>query len=138
MTNGKIVGISIAAAVIGIGIGVAGYASFGPVKTKEIQVQVLVTPSPTPTLSPSESPGATGQTAQSDEAAIFAAIKTYDGSAGNFSTPKIVGNYATATQGRGASYFLKKVNGTWSVISAGNGQSTEELQKLGVPPALYQ
>lgn len=138
MNTRKVFGIAIGAAVVGGAIGALGYASFAPEKTKEVQVQVLVTPSSTPTPSPVGSPVVSEPVTQSDDAAILAAIKTYDGSAGNFSTPKIVGSYAMATQARGASYFLKKSNGVWKVISAGNGQSTEQLRNLGIPSSLYQ
>jgi hypothetical protein len=140
MGSGKIFGIALAAAVAGGAIGAAGYALISPEKTKEVQVQVLVTPSPTPSLSPSpsESPEVGGTSNQSDDTAIFAAVKTYDGSSGNLSTPKVVGSFAVTTQSRGATYFLKKTNGTWKVISAGNGQSTQELKSLGIPSSLYQ
>jgi hypothetical protein len=136
LTTGKLVSIIIATGLLGGLAGAFGYAALTDRAEPEPSPTPTVEATPTPT--PTESPlSENSSQSQSDTELIFAAIKKYDGSSGNFSTPKISGSYARTIQTRGLTYYLKKTNGVWKVIAAGNGSPSEdELRQMGVPNAL--
>lgn len=136
--KGKLFVSLLAAAGIGAGGTYAGY------ELTEQKVEPVATAEPVPTPSPSPSPSplptvaATPRTqtpvAEADSDAVRRVIRATE-LAGTNQSPEIVvislsGNFAKAAVARSGTYFMKKVDGIWVVVEAGNGFDGDTVGRL--------